>query len=411
MDRARPCTSLARAARRTVATAAALGLAATLVPGAGAPEAAAAGCWALPDAAVARPTGLRPSDGTFVNAYQSRAATGWTRILVAEGDLRRSRLAVMTRPTLGTVAPTSDLLARTSPHAVVGVNSDYFEMETETRALTEGPQVRGGSVLYARPGEHRFVGVDRWGRPATGFLRVGGRVVSADPDGAGPRTATALPLTAVNAAPANGSVAVWTPALSGAVARPRSGHEVLVVDGRIVAGGSRVSVDLAHADPRRVLVVSAAGAAARALAALPAGRSLAWNATALDRSGQQMWDASGSGRPIVEGGRTTVSCAEEMRRPRTVLAWNARRDHVWLITASGTNGYDDVTMYVGVSHHQIAEVARRLGATEAVALDGGGSTTMVVRVPRRGLVRMDSVPFRRVTERRVAVGWALVQTS
>jgi phosphodiester glycosidase len=61
------------------------------------------------------------------------------------------------------------------------------------------------------------------------------------------------------------------------------------------------------------------------------------------------------------------------RNPRTVLGWT-RHGKVWLITIDGRSRRSR-----GASLVQAARVAHRLGATQAVNLDGGGSTSFVVR--------------------------------
>ncbi len=58
------------------------------------------------------------------------------------------------------------------------------------------------------------------------------------------------------------------------------------------------------------------------------------------------------------------------RHPRTVVGWNARE--VLLVTVDGRQpGYS-----IGLSLADSAELLRSLGATEALNLDGGGSTTL-----------------------------------
>jgi exopolysaccharide biosynthesis protein len=90
----------------------------------------------------------------------------------------------------------------------------------------------------------------------------------------------------------------------------------------------------------------------------------------------------GAGRLIINGGVVTASCAgnSDTIRPRTALAWDSF-GNVYLATTTmgrdwadgGAGGY----RVGGSTVHQIADWLRMLGATYAVSLDGGGSTTML----------------------------------
>lgn len=59
------------------------------------------------------------------------------------------------------------------------------------------------------------------------------------------------------------------------------------------------------------------------------------------------------------------------RHPRTLIGWNAT--HVFLVAVDGRQ-----TFSVGMTFQEMADFMLSIGATDAVNLDGGGSTTMVV---------------------------------
>ena len=94
-----------------------------------------------------------------------------------------------------------------------------------------------------------------------------------------------------------------------------------------------------------------------------------------------MRDAVGSGAVLMSGGRDLAPCAGSalQSRPRTMIAWNAGRTQVWLVVVGGRARGVPVSRY-GLTYRQVTEVARSLGASEAVMVDGGGSSTMAVRV-------------------------------
>ena len=59
------------------------------------------------------------------------------------------------------------------------------------------------------------------------------------------------------------------------------------------------------------------------------------------------------------------------RNPRTLIGWNAT--HLFLVAVDGRQ-----TFSVGMTFQEMADFMLSIGATDAVNLDGGGSTTMVV---------------------------------
>lgn len=59
------------------------------------------------------------------------------------------------------------------------------------------------------------------------------------------------------------------------------------------------------------------------------------------------------------------------RHPRTLIGWNTT--HLFLVTVDGRQSFS-----VGMTFQEMADFMLSIGATDAVNLDGGGSTTMVV---------------------------------
>lgn len=79
-------------------------------------------------------------------------------------------------------------------------------------------------------------------------------------------------------------------------------------------------------------------------------------------------------------------------RPRTAIGWNENGD-VWFVTTTmGVRNSADVFNRFrlgGSSVHQLTAWLKELGATQAIAVDGGGSTTMYVRQPSDEYLRLD----------------------
>ncbi|QIB27537.1 phosphodiester glycosidase family protein [Caloranaerobacter azorensis] len=85
--------------------------------------------------------------------------------------------------------------------------------------------------------------------------------------------------------------------------------------------------------------------------------------------------AIGSGTFIVKDGNIAdFTLNIKGKHPRTALGINKDKDELILVTIDGRD-----TSYKGVDLNTLAEIMIDLGAYEAVNLDGGGSTTMVLK--------------------------------
>lgn len=105
--------------------------------------------------------------------------------------------------------------------------------------------------------------------------------------------------------------------------------------------------------------------------------NLGWRST----SGKVYGSLIGFHSLLVNGGRNVVACsvpAEEIR-PRTAIAWDSN-GHLFLATTTMGRAWADGGYRIGGSTmHQLSDWLLAVGATGAVGMDGGGSTTMYVR--------------------------------
>jgi len=105
----------------------------------------------------------------------------------------------------------------------------------------------------------------------------------------------------------------------------------------------------------------------------------------------QFLTAAGRGPRMVQGGKLIWICSlhSKEHRPRSAIGWN-QDGQVWLMTSSrGYDAYDFGYRQGGSTSSQMALWLMSLGATDAVLLDGGGSTTMQINKPDVGWQRFD----------------------
>jgi hypothetical protein len=101
--------------------------------------------------------------------------------------------------------------------------------------------------------------------------------------------------------------------------------------------------------------------------------------------------AAGRGPRIVQGSKLVLICARQSKepRPRSAIGWN-QDGQIWLMTSSrGYDAFDFGYRQGGSTASQMGEWLLSLGATDAVLLDGGGSTTLQINEPDIGSQRFD----------------------
>lgn len=273
-------------------------------------------------------------------------------------------------PPLARAAPTSAI----AEGALAAVNADFFALPEGTPV---GAQVTGGEVLAA-PGRWQAVGFGAEERAVgtaalVGAVRVEGRE---------------LPIAAVNRPAADSApepgIRLYT-SWHGAPVPVHAGSVVVplaAVQEGTTSGAGRVGVPAVDSGS---VAVPAGGALlegpAAALSGLAPGDTVLWTAEVLLGEAFVPSELVGGFPVLLRGGEVPPELATEprpsfgeQRHPRTAVGWRAGGP-VLLVTVDGRQApYSD-----GMTLAELAGLMRRLGATEALNLDGGGSTTMVLR--------------------------------
>ena len=76
---------------------------------------------------------------------------------------------------------------------------------------------------------------------------------------------------------------------------------------------------------------------------------------------------------LLASGETQAWPLERARHPRTAFGLSADRSRAWMVVVDGRQAVS-----AGATLGELAEILRGLGAADAVNLDGGGSSTMVL---------------------------------
>lgn len=255
------------------------------------------------------------------------------------------------------------------------VNADFFSFEPP--GISEGPQISGG-VLLKSEGSHREAIEDRLlrlqpvfaftldGKPVIRHTRMRGEVRAGN---------VVWPLAGVNVRTRADSAFVFTPFFGDTTPTDSAALEVIADDGVVVridsnAAGVRI--------PASGFVVAVRGTALDRMT-VRVGDVIRWDArfdglsnVAEMIGGYPMLLLDGKHVHHNEAGlRTTFA---DRRHPRAAIARD-KQGKVLIVVVDGRRpGYSD-----GMTLQELGDYLLAHGAVDALNLDGGGSTTLVMR--------------------------------
>ena len=262
--------------------------------------------------------------------------------------------------------------------AVAAINGDVWSgFASPTQFAPNGVHIQAGELVTAVRAARPTFGIDASGRPLIGNVLVSGSV--GWPDG------TIAMIERVNQKRTNGGLVLYTPRFGPATPgdvggtdvvlaglalplTPTGVHQAVVLEVRPAAGGIPIA-------PDTVVLNGPAGAS---LDALEQGDPLSLSFS-ITPGWESVREAVGGRELIVRDGATYIfprpATADELH-PRTALGITAAGDLVMATVDGRESGYS-----TGVDLGELAELMRSRGAVQALNMDGGGSTTMAVRLP------------------------------
>ncbi|KQU68629.1 hypothetical protein ASD62_01080 [Phycicoccus sp. Root563] len=344
-------------------------------------SATAATCRATPALLSRTPTTTRLAGGLSARIWDTGPTPSnpqaSTRIVVVRVPASSALHPRVRAAAALTKASTPSAYLKGAPGAVVMVNGGVFD---PTRgALPDLPQMVGGQVTKARSVKDAVIAVSKSGASVPTKLWLTG---SASAGSKGARTVTGLNWQAVTE-----GVTVYTTAW-GSQSRPYGSVDVVVVGGKVVALRTGTSRGKVPASGQTIL--TGTGATATWLSSLRVGNAVSVSYAAHTDASIAVWEAVGRGARYLNAGVKnggTCGARDELLRPRTAIGWTKAGDLLF-VTVSGRATVNGVR-YGGATIHQMADYLQKLGAWNATNLDGGGSTTMLARLPSGTVVRLD----------------------
>ncbi|MGW2256424.1 phosphodiester glycosidase family protein [Streptomyces sp. NPDC001780] len=326
--------------------------------------------------------------GVRLTSYDRLEPAGWLRVDALSVDLAATgtRADYLSSGRVSDRRTVSELAAQHDPgpgrRTVAAVNGDFFDIN-ETGA-PQGPGVANGEVVHSpQTGAHRAVGIGP---------EAAGRILELYFDGTVTLPSGTRTLAAYNAAnvPADG-IGAYTAAWGTAdraltVDRATPVAEVAVRDGKVTSVADRPGSGPVAAGGT-VLVGREAGA--EALAALRPGDpvSLAYRPRA--DGGPVPRTAVGGRELLVVDGVAQNHDGEgnNTAAPRTAVGFSRDGSAMQVITVDGRQADSG-----GVTLTRLGAMMRQAGAHNALNLDGGGSSTLVARMPGSDTLTVENSP-------------------
>ena len=316
----------------------------------------------------------------ITRGYKSeKDATGPWFINLLRIDLTRARLRMVHAMDEAVGLETvSSLAARYG--ALAAVNSGYFRTTGTYRGDSVGIEVLNGKLLSESNNVRAAAGlIERDGKQELifGHIKFSGQIIAGQAKHA---------IDGLNRPRGDNELIIFTPEFHRTTLTDPNGLELIVRRERIV---ERRDLKGSSAIPADGYVISVAGTARQwALEKLRVGTrvklNLDWSPTETETADfwKQAANIIGGGPQLIKNGRVEITNAAEKIlpsfvsdfHPRTAIA-RLKSGQILLVAVDGRQPGESA----GMSLTMLADLLIEFGAVEAINLDGGGSTTMVIR--------------------------------
>ena len=247
-------------------------------------------------------------------------------------------------------------------NAIVGINAGYF--------TSRGDPL--GTLIIGR----KLVSSPLYGRSVFGITE-NDAVVFGNPEFSGTLKASSfsVPITAINQPRRGSSITVYTSEYADSTQTEEIGKEIILIKGKIV-GIQEMNASI----PPDGVVVSAGGNYTKLFEQLKLGETIDINYSVAP-PWNTIRQAVCGGPRLIENGNISINHAEEKFNPALVSARHPR-------TAIGLSFDGDLIMIVvdgrskhsaGMTLKELALYLQKMRIRHAINLDGGGSSTMVVK--------------------------------
>lgn len=295
--------------------------------------------------------------------------------------------------------------------AVAGINGDFFYLTSDAPGAPIGLLIRHGELLSSGSGP--AFGIDQSGRPIYGHSQWNGRVEVINEEG---DVIASRGLCAVNKPRAGNCLVLYSPPWGAHTRTGEGGSEALLVPNpgyqlplrpemvlETTVRSQRSGTSNGEI-PNGTLALSGHGEGAAFIDQhLQPGMTVRL-ALHVGEAWQHAVHAIGGAPVLVENGRLADlpnDSGAVRREPRTAVGVDARGRLIWLVVDGRQPGWSD-----GATFAEMGTMMIEAGAVWALNLDGGGSTTMVIRPPGETASQLANRPSG--GERAIGPAWLLL---
>lgn len=330
---------------------------------------------AIETAAHTRPV----APGVAAEEGETYGPRGWQVTNAITLDVTEgARIGYLSAGSLTDTAPITE--QATAAGAVAAVNGDFYDINNSSSPI--GPVIAGGELLKSpSSGWTRVVAFDETGA---------GRVTDIEFSGTVTLPSGAVPLDRLNSSdlPADG-VGAYTHHW-GAYSRTRAVQGATDVTEVVVTDDVVTEVHDSPGEgylPAGTVALVGQGQGAVRLAELQLGDQLpvSWRAVAAD--GEPVHTAIGAReRLVADGAAQPVN--DSLYAARTAIGLSADGTRITILSADG----DNHSHSRGATLAEMGRLMAARGVHTAVEIDGGGSSTMVARLPGTETLQVDNTP-------------------
>lgn len=304
------------------------------------------------------------AQGLILSSFERLYPGGWVNGWLLTVDLANPLIQtdLVTAPSVNKGEALSVLAGRAG--AVAAVNGDFFDIGQTGIAL--GSQVRGGEFLQSR--------IPDWPNAAGVSKDRIGRLVDVALEGTVTLPGGRYPLGAINLPTVpSGSIGLFTPMWTLPRDRAMYGaseaREVIVKAGKVISVSETVTPQPIPADG---FVLVGREEYAKRLSTLKVGDKVTLS---YGPKPDLQWAVGGKNH-LVKKGEIDPKLDDKAYGPRSAVGFSPDGRKMYLLAVDGRSGVSS-----GLTLRELAEMMQGFGATEVLELDGGGSTTMVARLP------------------------------
>lgn len=337
----------------------------------------------MPGFALAAPVNIGP--GVTFESFSTQINGNSETMQVLEIDSANPYLAFRASSpkdqvqNLETVSAQAKRQSQPGNWVIGAINGDFFNISGNYRGVPSGLHIKDGELLSA-PGYDAVFGLDEAKQPFIEYITMGGSVTVQGSD-------YRNRINAVNKSRFDNNLVLYTPSFGSTTRtnvygtevvltglslpfRPNTYYNATVSEVREATGNTTI--------PRDGVVLSGHGTGAMYLNLLSPGAQVVFS---VDLSKTGISQAIGGLPKVVIDGNIAPSSELSKTKnafqshPRTAVG--LRGDKLFWVTVDGRQpGYSE-----GVTLEELGQIMLNLGAEQALNLDGGGSTAMVIRQP------------------------------